>query len=227
MKKIRPVAFALVVLASAVLFLGAGCGCSQNSGENANGDGNENGSTKPPVQARPRDYSRKVDATFAFPAGAAVGDWVERRYAESQGKTWVERLAVVGKESSGALWIEQADSRTVPGHEIVRRLLVQPDGKVAEGWIGYAGEKGEALELVPALPADLGEPDEVAQLRIEVPAGSFDASVETYDFDGDVVKVYRSPEVPFDGVVKREEPDSTAELSRFGKDAKATLEPGK
>ncbi len=208
----------------AVVLLGVGCGCSQKSGENADGDGN--GVSNPP-SSRPRDYSRKIDATFSFPAEASVGDWVEKKFTESQGKTYVERLAVVGKEASGALWIEQTDTRTVPGHEIVRRLLVQPDGRVVEGWIGYAGEKGEALELVPAGPTDPGEPDEVGQAKVQVPAGTFEANVESYVYDEDVVKIYRSPEVPYDRVVKREEPDYIAELTRFSKDAKPTLEPGK
>lgn len=211
---------ALFVLAT----LPAGCSCSskENSGNGTDGSRTD-GHGNAPSEPRPK-LSTTAPGTFLMPAGARVGQWVERRHEDRlAGRPWTERISVVGEEGDER-WVEIREDRTAPGHAVVTRLLVRPDGGVSRGLRGFSGEKGGALRFVPGPPPVAAEPDETfpGKETVTTRAGSFECSVEIYHFDSEERRVYRSASVPYDGVVKIVEAEQVVELVAFGETGAAS-----
>lgn len=199
------------------------CCCSSENGDVDGPDGSGNGpigvGVDPP---RPSNLPMTIEDSYELPEEAAIGDWVERRHTDPQGATWVERIAIVGGDETG-LWVEVTENRTFPEHPLIRRRRVDRAGKVHEGTIGFAGESGQPLEILAARPFAADEPDAVEEATVSVAAGTFECTVEIYGEAPDVWKDYRSPEVPFDRLVRSESPDEIIELLRFGRDARSQL----
>jgi hypothetical protein len=192
-----------------------GCG-SGGSGPDPDG-----GSTLEPTPVATPAEARvdlPLDRTdrYPLPGGVAVGEWIEWRITDRVEKsTSTRRVSVVAEGPDGALWIEEVEDRTVPGESVVWRMLVDPTGRIVSASIGLVGGSSRPIELVES-PPSFGDPEEPSgdPRPVTVPAGTFECS-EVFD-EWIERRTHRSDEVPFDHLVRREEPEQFVELIGFG-----------
>jgi hypothetical protein len=166
-----------------------------------------------------------------------VGQWALYEHHGADGRPAYQRIRVVGEGSCG-VWIA-AEARTYRAHfkwrlcvhpaadrggsvlDLVQVFIIQNDGapKTIDVHSGDSRAKhdreGFVQGLLPPQIAD-GDPQLVRE-DVDVPAGHFVRVVrETQHLDGGETVRWFSPDVPFDGTIKRHTPTFDFVLLAYG-----------